>query len=139
MPVFLSLFSMTRAIPRKKVKSLSNTKSWYKGILDEGDQKGHLEMIQLTGLNSLFRAHTHSHTHRSRSVMSDSFQPHGLQPTRLLGPWDFPGMNTGVGCRSLLCLGHNMGPKLNLYPTPVLLSGKSHGRRSLVGCSPWGR
>ena len=23
-------------------------------------------------------------------------------------------------------------------PTLVLLSGKSHGRRSLVGCSPWG-
>ena len=26
-----------------------------------------------------------------------------------------------------------------LQPTPVLLPGKSHGRRSLVGCSPWGR
>ena len=25
------------------------------------------------------------------------------------------------------------------YPTPVLLPGKSHGPRSLVGCSPWGR
>ena len=25
------------------------------------------------------------------------------------------------------------------HPTPVLLFGKSHGRRSLVGCSPWGR
>ena len=25
------------------------------------------------------------------------------------------------------------------YPTPVLLPGKSHGRRSLEGCSPWGR
>ena len=25
------------------------------------------------------------------------------------------------------------------YPTPVLLPGKSHGWRSLVGCSPWGR
>ena len=24
-------------------------------------------------------------------------------------------------------------------PTPVLLPGKSHERRSLVGCSPWGR
>ena len=24
-------------------------------------------------------------------------------------------------------------------PTPVLLPGKSHGRRSLVGCSSWGR
>ena len=34
----------------------------------------------------------------SRSVMSDSSWPHGLQPTRLLCPWDFPGNNTGVGC-----------------------------------------
>ena len=25
------------------------------------------------------------------------------------------------------------------HPTPVLLPGKSHGRRSLVGCGPWGR
>ena len=24
------------------------------------------------------------------------------------------------------------------HPTPVLLPRKSHGRRSLVGCSPWG-
>ena len=24
------------------------------------------------------------------------------------------------------------------HPTPILLPGKSHGRRSLVGCSPWG-
>ena len=38
----------------------------------------------------------------SRSVMSDSLQPHGLQPTRLLHPWDFPGKSTGVGCHCLL-------------------------------------
>ena len=25
------------------------------------------------------------------------------------------------------------------HPTPVLLPGKSHGRRNLVGCSPWDR
>ena len=25
------------------------------------------------------------------------------------------------------------------HPTPVLLPGKSHGWRSLVGCCPWGR
>ena len=30
--------------------------------------------------------------------MSDSSRPHGLQPTRLLCPWDFPGKSTGVGC-----------------------------------------
>ena len=29
--------------------------------------------------------------------MYDSSQPHGLQPTRLLRPWDFPGKSTGVG------------------------------------------
>ena len=38
----------------------------------------------------------------SRSVMSYSLQPHGLQPTRLLCPWDFPGKSTGVGCHCLL-------------------------------------
>ena len=36
------------------------------------------------------------------SVMSDSWQSHGLQPTRLLCPWDFPGKSTGVGCHCLL-------------------------------------
>ena len=34
--------------------------------------------------------------------MSDSSRPHGLQPTRLLHPWDFPGKSTGVGCQCLL-------------------------------------
>ena len=40
----------------------------------------------------------------SRSVVSDSSRPHGLQPTRLLHPWDFPGKSTGVGCHCLLRL-----------------------------------
>ena len=38
----------------------------------------------------------------SRSVMSNSSRSHGLQPTRLLCPWDFPGKSTGVGCHCLL-------------------------------------
>ena len=36
------------------------------------------------------------------SVVSNSLRPHGLQPTGLLCPWDFPGKNTGVGCHFLL-------------------------------------
>ena len=28
--------------------------------------------------------------------------------------------------------------KRQCQPTPVLLPGKSHGQRRLVGCSPWG-
>ena len=35
-------------------------------------------------------------------VVSNSWQPHELQPARLLCPRDFPGKNTGVGCHCLL-------------------------------------
>ena len=38
----------------------------------------------------------------SCSVVSNSQGPHGLQPNRLLRPWDFPSKSTGVGCHCLL-------------------------------------
>ena len=38
----------------------------------------------------------------SRSVLSDSSRLQGLQPTRLLRPWEFPGKSTGVGCTVVL-------------------------------------
>ena len=38
----------------------------------------------------------------SHSVVSDSSRPHGLHPSRLLHPWDFPGKRTGVGRHCLL-------------------------------------
>ena len=40
----------------------------------------------------------------------------------------------------ILCLVYQLYQRRRqCHPTPVLLPGKSHGRRSLVGCSPWGR
>ena len=43
-------------------------------------------------------------------------RPHGLQPTRLLRPWDFPGKSTGVGCHCLLqAYAHNSLILLNLF------------------------
>ena len=33
---------------------------------------------------------------------------------------------------------HLLWRRRQWHPTPVLVPGKSHGRRSLVGCSPWG-
>ena len=33
----------------------------------------------------------------SHSFMSNCLRPHGLLPTRLLYPWNFPGKNAGVG------------------------------------------
>ena len=38
----------------------------------------------------------------SRSVVSNSLQPHGLWLTGLLCPWDSLGKNTGLNCYSLL-------------------------------------
>ena len=38
----------------------------------------------------------------SHSVVSNSLQPHGLEPTRLLCPWDSPSKNIGVRCHALL-------------------------------------
>ena len=50
-------------------------------------------------------------------VMPDSLQPHGLQPIRLLYPWDFPGKDTGVVCHFLLwgILSTHWSNPLNLH------------------------
>ena len=52
----------------------------------------------------------------------------------------------GTGCKLASSRGknwpHRSEKKVNIrqwHPTPVLLPGNSHGWRSLVGCSPWGR
>ena len=50
-----------------------------------------------------------------------------LVPLRLL-PWSDPHGSLHVDML-----------KFQWHPTPVLLPGESHGRRSLMGCSPWGR
>ena len=71
----------------------------------------------------------------SHSILSDSSRAHGLQPARLLCPWDSPGKNTGVGRHSLLqgifptqgsntCLLRLMHWQANSLPTEPL--GKPH-------------
>ena len=51
----------------------------------------------------------------SRTVRSDTSRPHGLQPTKLLCPWDFPGKSTGMGCYALLQgIFLTQGPNLSL-------------------------
>ena len=55
--------------------------------------------------SGLGRAFLHEPCVLSRSVVSDSVQPHGLWPARLLCPRDSPDKNTGVGCHFLLLLG----------------------------------
>ena len=46
--------------------------------------------------------HNSYHQYCVCSVVSNSLQPHGLKPSSLLCPWNFPGKNTRVGCHFLL-------------------------------------
>ena len=68
----------------------------------------------------------------SRSVVSDSLQPHGLvmsdslQPHGLYSLWNSPGQNTNVGSRSLL---------QGIFPTQGLKPGLPHCRRILYPLS----
>ena len=51
----------------------------------------------------------------SHSVVSNCLQPHGLEPTRFLCPWDSPGKNNGMGCHFLLqCIFQDQGSNLCL-------------------------
>ena len=62
--------------------------------------------------------------------------------------WGFPGGASGekkpsCQCRRCQRLGFNLWVRKISWdgkwqPTPVVLPGKFHGQRSLVGCSPWG-
>ena len=81
----------------------------------------------------------------SHSVVSDSSWPHGLQPTRLLHPGDFPGKSTGVGCHCLLPIAlHHLAinchwqDQLPLFMMFLPLKNSiscSQPRSLLIGCS----
>ena len=64
-------------------------------------------------------------------VMSNSLRSHGLKPTRLLCPWNFPGINTGVSCHALLQgIFQIQGSNLHLLVFCI-------GRRILYYCTTW--
>ena len=61
--------------------------------------------------------------------MSDSLRPHGLQPIRLLHPWDFPGKSTGMDCHFLL---------QGIFPTQGMNLGFPRYRQTLYHLSHHG-
>ena len=95
------------------------------------------------------------------SVKSDFFRHHGLQPTRLLSSWNFPGKNTRMGCHFLLqgiFLTQGSNPSLLHYlhwqadSLPIVPPGKpqrgscnrgkaraaeNEGVTAIVGSMPW--
>ena len=85
----------------------------------EGEEKG-------WGRREIFkidRRGSEGHVRVILSVVPNSLRPHGLQPTRLLCPWDFPGKSTGVGCHFLL---------QGIFPTQGSNLGLLHCRQILT-------
>ena len=72
--------------------------------------------------------------------MRSYFPDQGSNPYPL--QWNHGVLTTGPPWKSqqvlMSVLNTNMWRR-QWHPTPVLLPGKSHGWRSLAGCSPWGR
>ena len=54
----------------------------------------------------------------------------------LQGPWTARRSNQSI--LKEISPDYSLEWRRQWHPTPVLLPGKSHGLRSLVGCSPWG-
>ena len=73
--------------------------------------------------------HLWSEVKWSRSVMSNSLQPHRLGPTRLFCPWDFLRNSTGVDCHFLL---------QGIFPTQGWNTGLPHCRQTLYHLSHQG-
>ena len=69
-------------------------------------------------------------------VVSDSERPHGLQPTGLLHPWDFPGKSTGVGCHCLLQISAYW--ESNKRNRPLEVQNFTTESFFSVLCRPWG-
>ena len=72
--------------------------------------------------------------------------PHSSTVAQKIPQMKEPGRLQSMGSHRV---GHDWATSLSLFtfmhwrrrwhPTPVFLPGESHGRRSLVGCNPWGR
>ena len=88
----------SRTFSQSKVTGLNST-LMYLGVLKR------ISSRKMNGCPILAPPLTTYSTEPARSVISvvsNSLQPLGLQSTRLLCPWDFPGKNPGVGCHFLL-------------------------------------
>ena len=124
-----------------------------------GEVKGY--PLQYSGLENSMDFIIHGVT-KSRTWLSDfhfhlHFMNHSVIYVQHLHtaiatlPWKIPWMEEPGRLQSTgsLRVGHNWATSLSLFtfmhwkrkwqPTPVFLPGESQGRKSLVGCSPWGR
>ena len=117
-------------------------------FVQEKCSEEYLAFFPLNFWHVLYALNSHQHSiwcslwvdFRGRGLGQQGSFPSDLwwQPS----PWPFTGTRPGDSRRSprfpFSELLERTWQRRLWHPTPILLPGKSHGRRSLVGCSPWG-
>ena len=69
-------------------------------ITADGDCSHEIKWSLFLGRNAMTNLAAAATAKSRQSCLTQ--QPHGLRPTQLLHPWDFPGKSTWVGCHCLL-------------------------------------
>ena len=96
------------------------TKLWFLALASSISIHYYMALVRLLKLTEV---------ESESEVVSDSLQPHGLWPTRVLHPWDSPGKSTGVCCHFFL---------QEIFPTQGSNPGLPHCRQTLYHLSHQG-
>ena len=99
-------------------------------VFSEFDKMKTNHLIIVISINTVSKSH---------SVVSNPLQPHGLQPTRLLRPWNSPGKSTGSHppVQGILSTpGWNWSPALQADSLPSEPAGEAQSTQSICIVDP---
>ena len=88
-----SIFMFIKII--HKAQKVPKSDCWYDGCYTK-------KLLQNLGNTDRFKTNHMKSKNQCMLVMSNSLRPHGLQPIRLLCPWDSPGKSKRISCQFLL-------------------------------------
>ena len=115
-------------------------------LLNRSSWTGHLLILLANCAHTVFsclecdcfRCSSHLWARQVKEGREPGWKPNRSSPSSWTSHWPFlTGGSLGKG-KFILALSRVDSQRRQWHPTPVLLPGTSHGRRSLVGCSPWG-
>ena len=139
-------FSFILPFPLKKNRALSSALFPGNTLVTLHDTDSHHLFEVFCHLSHFHPGHAHSSAATSSSKTTACFEPFwlwgclnpsGMMITLGFIPKEIKHMS--MFPTHLLDYGYSHSRRRQWHPTPVLLPGKSHGWRSLLGCSPWGR
>ena len=139
-----SIFPRTGVFSNESALHIRWPKHWCFSISPSKEQAGlisfRIDLFDLLAVQGTFKSYLQSHISKATILWCSAFFMVQLShpyvttgKTIALTIWTF--VSKVMSLLFNTCLSQSR----QWHPTPVLTPGKSHGWRSLVGCSPWGR